>query len=83
MFYFYILFSKFLDKYYIGHTSETLEERLRKHLSKHSGFTSMAKDWEVVYFEIFDNKSTAYKRELEVKKWKSKIKIQKLVSAAG
>ena len=83
MFYFYILFSKFLDKYYIGHTSETLEERLRKHLSKHSGFTSKAKDWEVVYFEIFDNKSTAYKRELEVKKWKSKIKIQKLVSAAG
>ncbi|MCA6423651.1 MAG: GIY-YIG nuclease family protein [Flavobacterium sp.] len=83
MFYFYILFSKFLDKYYIGHTSETLEERLRKHLSKHSGFTSKAKDWEVVYFEIFDDKSTAYKRELEVKKWKSKIKIQKLVSAAG
>lgn len=68
MFYFYILFSKFLDKYYIGHTSETLEERLRKHLSKHSGFTSNAKDWEVVYFEIFDDKSTAYKRELESQK---------------
>lgn len=68
MIYFFILFSKFLDKYYIGHTSETLEERLRKHLSKHSGFTSKAKDWEVVYFEIFDDKSTAYNRELESQK---------------
>jgi putative endonuclease len=42
--YFYILYSKELNQYYIGHTSESLEERLRKHLSNHTGFTAKAKD---------------------------------------
>jgi len=44
----YILHSKSLDKYYIGHTTEPIEERLRKHLADHSGFTSKAKDWKVI-----------------------------------
>ena len=83
MSYFYILHSTQLDKFYIGHTTENLQERLRKHLSTHSGFTSKAKDWVIVYYESFEDKSSAYKRELEVKNWKSKIKIQKLVSSAG
>jgi putative endonuclease len=78
--YMYILYSEILDQFYIGHTSEPLEERLRKHLSNHSGFTSKTKDWIIVYFEEFETKSLAYKRELEVKKWKSKVKIQKLIN---
>ncbi|OXA85898.1 excinuclease ABC subunit C [Flavobacterium hercynium] len=82
--YFYILFSENLNQYYVGHTSESLEERLRKHLSNHSGFTGKTKDWIVVYFEEFETKSLAYKRELEVKKWKSKVRIIKLIkSSAG
>jgi putative endonuclease len=81
VFHFYILYSKALDKFYIGHTSELLEERLRKHLYNHSGFTAKAKDWEVVYFEEYADKSTAYKREMEVKKWKSKVRIQKLIES--
>ncbi|KFF16804.1 GIY-YIG nuclease family protein [Flavobacterium hydatis] len=83
--YFYILYSKALNQYYIGHTSESLEERLRKHLSNHSGFTGKAKDWTVVYFEEFETKSLAYKRELEVKKWKSRLRVEKLImnSLAG
>jgi putative endonuclease len=83
MHYFYILYSKDIDKFYIGHTSDILTERLRRHLSNHSGFTSKAKDWEIVYKEVFIDKSMAYKRELEVKKWKSKIRIIKLISSAG
>ncbi|MBK8672065.1 MAG: GIY-YIG nuclease family protein [Bacteroidetes bacterium] len=65
-FYLYILYSISLDKYYVGHT-ENLDERLRKHLTNHKGFTSAAKDWKIVYTEKFENKSAAYKRELEVK----------------
>ncbi len=80
MCYFYILYSESIDKFYIGHTCETLEERLRKHLSNHSGFTSKSKDWKIAYFEEIENKSLAYKRELEVKKWKSKIKIIELIN---
>ncbi len=82
MSYFYILFSETLDKFYIGHTTEQLEERLRKHLSNHSGYTSKTKDWMIVYFEEYQSKSLAYRRELEVKKWKSKIRINKLINSA-
>ena len=81
MSYFYILFSETLDKFYIGHTTEQLEERLRKHLSNHSGYTSKTKDWMIVYFEEYQSKSMAYRRELEVKKWKSKIRINKLINS--
>ena len=79
MFLTYILHSKILDKFYIGHSSENLEERLRKHLSNHKGFTAKAKDWEIVYFEKFETKSEAYKRELQIKSWKSKTKIKELI----
>ena len=66
--------------YYIGSTSMVIEERLRRHLSAHKGFTARAKDWEVVYSELFDQKSLAIAREQEIKKWKSKAKIEALIS---
>ncbi len=68
-----------MDKFYVGHSSEPLQERLRKHLSDHKGFTSNAKDWKVVYSETLQSKSLAYKREREIKAWKSKSRIQKLI----
>ncbi|GAB1346639.1 GIY-YIG nuclease family protein [Cloacibacterium normanense] len=74
----YILYSESLDKFYIGHTCESLDERLRKHLSAHKGYTSKVKDWKIIYSEIFENKSDAYKKELEIKSWKSKTKIKKI-----
>jgi len=83
MHYFYILYSNDLNQYYIGHTSESLQERLRKHLSNHSGFTAKAKDWIVVYYEEFETKSLAYIRELEVKKWKSRIRVEKLIGESN
>ncbi|TXD92232.1 hypothetical protein ES724_14570 [Gillisia hiemivivida] len=42
-FYLYILHSRQLNKYYVGHTSN-IEERLKSHLYNHLGFTSKAKD---------------------------------------
>ena len=84
MFHTYILFSEILDKFYVGHTSEEVHERLRKHLSNHSGFTAKVKDWKIVYYEVFSDKSNACKRELEIKSWKSKVKISQLIkSSAG
>ena len=80
MCYTYILHSESLDKFYIGHTCENLDERLAKHLSNHKGFTAKVKDWKIVYFEILENKSLAYKRELEIKSWKSKTKIKNLIN---
>ena len=80
-YYFYILFSKQLDKFYIGYTNN-LEERLRKHNTNHKGFTGKANDWEIVYFEEFDTKSEAYAREREVKNWKSRSRIEKFISTS-
>ena len=80
---FYILHSAVLDRYYIGHTTETMHERLRKHLSAHGGWTSRAKDWCVVYQEALPDKSSAYRRELQVKSWKSRERLEVLISGAA
>mgnify|MGYP003392525960 CR=1 FL=1 len=56
MYFCYILYSKSIDHFYIGHTGEDPHERLRKHLSDHKGFTSRAKDWIIVYSETFPDK---------------------------
>jgi putative endonuclease len=77
--YFYILHSTQLDKFYVGHTCESLEERVRKHLSDHGGFTSRSKDWRLVYSEEYLEKRSAYLRERTVKSWKSKKKIEALL----
>ncbi|QAA81498.1 GIY-YIG nuclease family protein [Aequorivita sp. H23M31] len=82
-YYVYILYSSAINRYYIGHTGEPIEERLRKHLSNHSGFTSKAKDWEIKYTERFRTKSEAYTRELYIKRKKSVKFIQNLISSAG
>ena len=78
--FFYILQSALAKKFYIGHTSEPLEERLRKHNSNHEGFTGQFRDWIVVYYEKFDSKELAHRREREVKAWKSKKRIERLVT---
>ena len=75
----YILYSLLLDRYYIGSTTQSLEERLRRHLSDHNGFTAKAKDWIVVYSEEFADKSSALSREKQIKSWKSKSKIKDLI----
>ena len=78
----YILFSKSVDKYYIGCTSD-LSSRLRKHNNKNKGFTNRSSDWEVVFDRKFETKSEALAFERDIKSWKSKVKIQKLIYSAG
>jgi putative endonuclease len=78
---FYILFSASSNKYYIGHTTEPIQERVRKHNSNHKGFTGKAGDWIVVYTELHHSKSEAYSREREVKGWKSRKMIEKLIGS--
>ncbi|TMU57651.1 GIY-YIG nuclease family protein [Flagellimonas algicola] len=75
----YILYSGHLDKYYVGSTQD-IEGRLRRHLANHKGFTSNAKDWVLKYQESFGTKTEAVKRELQIKKWKSRVMIERLIS---
>ena len=81
-YYVYILYSKLLDKYYVGSTTD-ISERLKKHLNNHKGFTARAKDWELKYKEQYETKPEALKRELKIKNWKSKKMIEKLISLKG
>jgi putative endonuclease len=78
MYYFYILYSTNIDKYYLGHTSE-LEERIRKHNSNHKGFTVKAIDWVLVYSEAYSDKREAFTRKRQVKNWKSRQRVEKLI----
>ncbi len=74
----YILYSKTLDKYYVG-ISSNIEERIKKHNRNHKGFTGRVNDWELKYTKNHESKSDARKRELQIKSWKSRELIEKLI----
>ena len=69
-----------LDRYYIGHTGDDLQERLRKHNSNHKGFTGKVGDWVIVYIKMYPTKADAYQSEREIKAWKSRKKIAQLIA---
>ncbi|MBE0664004.1 MAG: GIY-YIG nuclease family protein [Bacteroidales bacterium] len=75
----YILYSHILEQYYVGSTDDILEERLRRHLTNHKGFTSKVKDWILAYSEQYKDIHEAWQREIQIKNWKSKKMIQKLI----
>jgi putative endonuclease len=76
----YILYSLALDRYYIGSTSGSVEDRLKKHLARHDGFTAKANDWRVVYKEEYLTENETLKRERQIKSWKSRRMIEQLAS---
>ena len=81
-YYTYILYSKALDKFYIGATRLTPEERKTRHLRKYYGdskFTAKSSDW-VLFHEIECSSFTqALKIEKHIKSMKSKTYIKNLV----
>ncbi|NOY51923.1 MAG: GIY-YIG nuclease family protein [Chlorobi bacterium] len=79
MYSFYILYSPTLDKYYVGHTSD-LAGRLRRHNTRHRGWTGRAGDWSCAYSESYGTKRAAYARERQVKGWKSRKRIEEVVA---
>ena len=78
MWYTYILYSASRNRYYIGSTSD-LKARLSKHNTHHKGFTGGALDWELKYNESYETKHESLLREKEIKKWKSRKMIEKLL----
>ena len=76
--YTYILFSQKLNKYYIGACID-MERRLYEHNIGHSKFTSLGVPWILVYREEFADLSEAKRRELQIKKMKSRKYIEDLI----
>ena len=82
MFYCYIIYSVKIDKFYVGQT-EDLDSRLIQHNSALSIYTSKTSDWQMVYSEKFDTRELALKREVQIKKKKSRKYIEWLIGSAG
>jgi putative endonuclease len=74
----YILYSIQMDQFYVG-SSCNLEDRLNRHKNHGSKSTKKATDWELVYFEKFSDRTLAVRRELEIKKKKSRKYIEFLI----
>ncbi len=77
----YVIFSESIDKYYVGSTRETVEQRLKKHNENRYGnqaFTFAANDWHI-YLEIAaTDYSHALRIERKIKSMKSRIFINNL-----
>ena len=75
----YILFSLKTNKYYVGSTDD-LHGRLKPHNTGSTPSTkSGAPDWEIRYTETVPDRTAALKRELEIKKKKSRNYIEWLI----
>ena len=68
------------DTYYTGWTTD-LDKRVKTHNSgKGAKYTRMRLPVELIYFEKFDNRSDAQKREASIKKL-SRIQKEKLIKS--
>lgn len=74
----YILFSLKLNKYYVGSTTD-LQRRLVEHNRGKEKFTKTGVPWLLVYSEAFEQITAARKRELEIKKKKSRKYIESII----
>ena len=82
-YYIYLLECKDKDKkitYYCGYTSKSPSKRLQAHINnvrkeKRRHYTGRQKFVRLVYYETYEDKKTAIKREREIKKLGSRYKL--------
>ncbi len=76
----YIIFSRLIDRYYIGHT-QNIDDRIMRHTNSGSKSTKKASDWVLKYTEKHETRSSAMKREMEIKRKKSRKYIEGLIKS--
>ena len=80
MHYLYIIYSRSIDKYYVGETPD-IKNRVEQH-NKHyfkKGFTKSAEDWEIVLSKKCTSKNDAVYIEKFIKRMKSRKFIEKIL----
>jgi len=82
MFFVYVIYSESSDKFYIG-SCNILAKRILQHNTGRNISTKHGIPWEVKYFKVFSTREEALKREMEIKKKKSRKYIEWLISSAG
>lgn len=78
MYYLYILQSDFDNSYYIGHSSN-IEDRLMEHNLGRTRYSKSKRPWQLKYVEKYNTKAEAIKRELYLKRLKSKKYLENLI----
>lgn len=79
MFYLYILHSTKNGRYYVGSCAD-ISKRLNKHNSGLVRSTKFYLPWKIVYTEEYKTLPEARKREYQVKGWKKRTAIEKLIN---
>ena len=75
----YIIYSNSRDRYYIG-SAENIELRLKRHNDGATISTKSGRPWIVKYIEKFESKTEALKRENYLKRMKSRILIEDMIT---
>jgi putative endonuclease len=78
-FYVYILYSVTTERYYVG-SCKDVELRLQRHNSGRNLSTKYGIPWILLKIETFNTRSEAFQREFFIKKMKSKVFIEKVIS---
>ena len=79
MFFLYILQSLKDFSFYVGQCDD-LDKRMSKHSEGMSKYTASKRPLRLVYFELFESRSAAIKREKQVKGMKSRRYIERLIA---
>jgi len=82
MYYVYILFSKKLNKKYIGFTAD-LRTRFIQHNSGCCKFTAKGIPWKLIYYEAFISEDDARREELFLKTGKGRERIKYIFGNNG
>ena len=77
-YYVYIIQTLIDGTYYVGST-QNVDERVTRHNQRRSKYTKGRGPWELVYTEEFADRSSAMKREKEIKSRKKKEYIESMV----
>lgn len=78
MYFVYILHSEKFSRYYTGHC-KNCKERLKDHNRGKVKSTKAYVPWKIVHTEQFETKSEAFRREMEIKSYKSGEAFKRLI----
>jgi len=78
MYFTYIIKSETDDSFYIGQC-KNIQERIQRHNNGYSKSTKAKIPWKLVYYESYKTRAEAVKREIEIKKQKSRKYIEDLI----
>ena len=81
MFYTYILYSEKYNLFYVGYC-EDLPKRLERHNAGKVTFTRKYMPWKLKYYEVFETRVEAIRRERYIKRQKSRQYIERLIREA-